>query len=287
MLSKLLKYEFRATARVFLPLYAVLLVMSAVARLLYGAQMNQVRGTLVNILTVVVTVVVVGLLAAVGVVTLFLICRRFWNNLLGREGYLMNVLPVTSAAHVWSKLIAAAVWTVLSGVFCVVALFIMLSRVADFGSFGEFAEGWREFWQALAAQGVAGQARMLLIQLAVLALLSLLSSVLSIYTAMCIGQLANKHRIWASVGAYFGIGIVKSVIFSRVVLLRAAHYAGAKVSDLGLALGDQMDEVFNDIHTALPAINTEVMLNLGLNLLICAVLFFVTQWLLKRHLNLQ
>ncbi len=287
MLSKLLKYEFRATARVFLPLYAVLLVMSAVARLLYGAQMDQAEGTLLNILTVVVTIVVIGLLAAVGVVTLLLICRRFWNNLLGREGYLMNVLPVTSAAHVWGKLIAAAVWTVLSGVFCAVALFIMLSRVASFGGFSEFLEGWRELWRTLAEQGIAGQARMLLIQFVVHALLTLLSSVLAIYTAMCIGQLANKHRIWASVGAYFGIGIVKSVIFSRVALLRIAHYAGAKISDAGLAVGERAEEIFSDVHTALPAINTEIMLSLGLNLLICAVLFFVTQWLLKRHLNLQ
>ena len=59
MLGKLLKYEFRATARVFLPMYALLLVMSAVARLVYGAQMNRAQGTLLTILTVVVTVAVI------------------------------------------------------------------------------------------------------------------------------------------------------------------------------------------------------------------------------------
>lgn len=77
MLGKLLKYEFRATARVFLPMYALLLVMSVVARLIYGAQMTQAQGVLLNILTVVVTVAVIGLLVAVAVVTLLLICRRF------------------------------------------------------------------------------------------------------------------------------------------------------------------------------------------------------------------
>lgn len=288
MLGKLLKYEFRATARVFLPMYALLLVMSAVARLIYGAQMTRAQGTLLNILTVVVTVAVIGLLAAVAVVTLLLICRRFWNNLLGREGYLMNVLPVTTAAHVWAKLIAATVWTLASTVFCLAALYIMLSRLAEIGSFRELWETVCALWEILREYGVAGQAGVLIGEIVVFILLSLLVNVLKIYASMSIGQLADKHRIWASVGAYFGVGIAQSILFSRILMLRAVHYSGAKLgAGLHVEISGDALEVFDDIRTALPAINTELVWMLLLNLAFCAVLFIVTERLLKKRLNLQ
>ena len=288
MLGKLLKYEFRATARVFLPMYVLLLVMSAVARLVYGAQMNEAKGTLLNILTVVVTVAVIGLLFAVAVVTLLLICRRFWNNLLGREGYLMNVLPVTSAAHVWAKLIAAAVWTVASAAVSIAALYIMLSGFGQNVGFSDLWELLRTLREVLQSCGIAGQADLLVTQIIVFILLSLLSSVLKIYASMTVGQLANKHRIWASVGAYFGIGIAESILFSRLILLRALHYTGAK-PDFGLRVEMDLQSVesFEDFCGILPAINTELVWMLGLTLIVCAALFFVTQWLLKKHLNLQ
>ena len=288
MLGKLLKYEFRATARVFLPMYVLLLVMSAVARLVYGAQMNEAKGTLLNILTVVVTVAVIGLVFAVAVVTLLLICRRFWNNLLGREGYLMNVLPVTSAAHVWAKLIAAAVWTVASAAVSIAALYIMLSGFGQNVGFSDLWELLRTLREVLQSYGIAGQADLLVTQIIVFILLSLLSSVLKIYASMTVGQLANKHRIWASVGAYFGIGIAESILFSRLILLRALHYTGAK-PDFGLRVEMDLQSVesFEDFCGILPAINTELVWMLGLTLIVCAALFFVTQWLLKKHLNLQ
>ncbi len=288
MLGKLLKYEFRATARVFLPMYALLMVMSVVARLIYGAQMTNAQGTLLNILTVVVTVAVIGLLVAVAVVTLLLICRRFWDNLLGREGYLMNVLPVSTAAHVWAKLIVAAVWTIAGAVFSVAALYIMLSRFAETVGFREFWEYVRAIWDILREYGVAGQADLLIGELVVLILLALLSNVLKIYASMSIGQLANKHRIWASVGAYFGIGIAESILASRILMLRAVHYSGAKLgAGLHVEISGDAMEVFDDIRTALPALNTELIWMLLLNLTFCVALFIVTERLLKKRLNLQ
>ncbi len=285
MLGKLLKYEFRATARIFLPMYAILLVMSAAARLLYGAQMISTLGSILNILTAVVTVAVIGLMTAVAVVTVVLICRRFWTNLLGREGYLMNVLPVTSTAHVWAKLIAAAVWTILSGVVCMAALFIMLSQVVQLGSFQELAQWWNEVRAVLAQAGIAGWCRLLIAQFIFYILLSLLLSVLEIYAAMSVGQLVNRHRIWMSVGAYFGIEIVRSTLMTQLVMLRALRYY------TGLKGGNEPEfsfgGTFDNFRTALPALNLEALLMILFTLLFCAGLFFLTRWILKRHLNLQ
>ncbi len=53
-----------------------------------------------------------AVLIGTAVVTVMTIVRRFYGNLLGREGYLMHTLPVTEAQLVGAKLISGAVWSV-------------------------------------------------------------------------------------------------------------------------------------------------------------------------------
>ena len=83
MLKKLFKYEFSATGRIFLPMYAALLVMSLIARVFYS-----VEGLQSDILIALITMLLVMLFTAVWVITFVIIIRRFWDNLLGRQGYL-------------------------------------------------------------------------------------------------------------------------------------------------------------------------------------------------------
>ena len=113
MLKKLLKHEFRATARTYGGLYLALLAVSV----LFGASIRGWNGTnsdaystAVGLLSLAYTAVLIG----TAVVTVMTIVRRFYSNLLGREGYLMHTLPVTEAQLVGAKLISGTVWSVCS-----------------------------------------------------------------------------------------------------------------------------------------------------------------------------
>ena len=86
MLGKLMKYEFMATGRTFLPLFAALILVSIVNRLLSSLGLN--------VPSAIGTVVSVILMVGVAVVTLLITLQRFRNNLLSNEGYLMMTLPV-------------------------------------------------------------------------------------------------------------------------------------------------------------------------------------------------
>ena len=99
MLKKLLKYEFKATARTYGGMYLALLA----ASVLFGGSVRRWNGTnsdtystLVGLLSLVYTAVIIGTV----VVTIMTIVQRFYRNLLGREGYLMHTLPVDRRAHV-------------------------------------------------------------------------------------------------------------------------------------------------------------------------------------------
>jgi len=108
MLGKLLKYEFKATARTLLPLYAALLIISVISNLLLHSDFQ---------IASVISITVFGaLLMAVFIVTLILMIQRFYRNLLSDEGYLMFTLPVKTNRLIFSKMIVTFVWFLIAGI---------------------------------------------------------------------------------------------------------------------------------------------------------------------------
>lgn len=128
MLIKLLKHELKATYKIFLLIFAVILFL-----------------TLANILGIQTeNVYILGLsMAAAGLAVLPIIVvyavtilQRYYNNLYGEEGYLTFTLPVKSWEIILSKYINALIWgvlTVLVGGICfVLLLLVFLRKEVDF-----------------------------------------------------------------------------------------------------------------------------------------------------------
>lgn len=125
---KLLKYEWKACARICLPLYGVLILMSFVTHLLYSIPQNSTFGFMLPTISY---MLYMGVMMAAFVVTAVILIQRFYKNLLGSEGYLMFTLPVTVSQHLLSKTIIAVVMIALSGI----AAFLSIGIFADM-SFG-------------------------------------------------------------------------------------------------------------------------------------------------------
>ena len=125
---KLLKYEWKACARICLPLYGVLILMSFVTHLLYSIPQNSTFGFMLPAIS---SMLYMGVMMAAFVVTAVILIQRFYKNLLGSEGYLMFTLPVTVSQHLFSKTIIAVVMIALSGI----AAFLSIGIFADM-SFG-------------------------------------------------------------------------------------------------------------------------------------------------------
>lgn len=270
MLRKLFKYEFSATGRIFLPMYAVLLVMSLIARVFYSVDHLQS-----DIVIALITMLLVMLFTAVWVVTFVIIIKRFWDNLLGRQGYLMNVLPVDPWEHVLSKVVTSGVWCVVGAVVSVLAFMLMLFGIPELAEidFSEFFGWLREAVDALKEHNMYGQSILVIVQTVLLSFVCCFEFVLMAYASMCIGQLANRHRVWASIGAYFGICTVRSLFTS---LFNEHRFFNVSVT---FPMG-QPDAV-------LQWINGTLALSLLISLAICVALFFTSSLLLKKKLNLQ
>lgn len=124
MLGKLLKQDFRATARIMLPLYAAVPVLGLFTNLITRLCENQ-NGFLIRAIGALMSFVFSLSLIAAVVTTVVLMILRFYRNLMTDEGYLMFTLPVSTTELIFSKLIVSVVWFL--GTFAVDALGLLLS----------------------------------------------------------------------------------------------------------------------------------------------------------------
>jgi len=205
MLSKLMKYEFKATARIFLLAYAVVIVLAGVNSAIiainppFGSNMSVVA----NIVSSLMMVIYVIAAIAMFIMTLAVIVVRFYR-MLGDEGYLWFTLPATPTQHVLAKLIPAAVWTVASSIVATVSIGLVTLPSGWYSQAGSA-------WAQVASFGYNASA--LLSTFVVLILVALLMEVLMVYAAIAIGpNLVKSSRLGGSVLAFVILYVATQVL---------------------------------------------------------------------------
>lgn len=145
MLRKLLKHEFRATGRIMLPMYLILLV-TAVGSNLAGRGMLDSRFDILNILGVLIVIAFGTAITGACLLAFVLMIQRFYKNLLQDEGYLMFTLPASVHQHIWSKLIVSSVWFIVT-VLAIIAASLVVAYQGGF--LREFLDFLRYFLEGL------------------------------------------------------------------------------------------------------------------------------------------
>ena len=277
MLRKLLKYEFRATARTYGGMYLALLA----ASVLFGGSVWRWNGTnsdaystLVGLLSLVYTAVIIGTV----VVTIMTIVQRFYRNLLGREGYLMHTLPVTETQLVTSKLISSTVWSLCSILAACLSFGILaVLMMADMDLleqlpwlFSQLREAFSqfsiEFWEALAFSGVVSFVRMV-------------SAIACIYAACMVGHQFKKHPALAGILSFFVMQYVQGWL-EKLLQIGTGVYEAAIYTVVGDA---------GSIKNALSALGYmgSAALTLGIAVAFGVFWFGLTVWLMRNKLNLE
>lgn len=196
MLRKLMKHEFRATGRVMLPLYAVLLL-SAVGANLSTRGMIETDVWFLNFLGGALVTAFAVAMFAVCIVSFVLMVQRFQRNLLGDEGYLTLTLPVSIHKQVWAKLIVSAVWFALTLIMVFVACLIM---AYDVGLVHQIVRGVQMVLEDLAHSPYAFDVPAFCLELLAVCFLGSCVLCLQFYAAMAAGHgFANHKKLWTVV----------------------------------------------------------------------------------------
>lgn len=259
MLGKLIKFEFKATGRLYLPLFGALIIAALISRLFIN-----LRFQVPSIIGVTISVI---LIIAVCVIALIITLQRFYKNLLTNEGYLMFTLPVSTDNLICSKLIVSFVWSVVSLIAIFIAIAIM--SVTDIKI---IAEAFSAFTSALAQQGIT-HITGFIVELISLCILSTLAGIIILYACMSSSLFVNKHRILFSFGAYIVFYIIGQIISSVAMVIimpkQFVHHYNPSVAEVaGL-------------------INTIMIYSIGYTLIVGIVLYVFTRYMLKNKLNLE
>lgn len=267
MLGKLMKYEFRATAIYFLPIYVVLVLVSGlryVVSLISQKFSNGFSAFSGFSLSAIYLLLALGL----AITTFIVIIIRFYKNLLGTEGYLMFTLPVSVEQNILAKLIPSVVWFFGS---CVLG---MLTIAPAMGL--RFNDNPFTMFTGIRLGDVPE------ILLAVLMVIgSIAGTFLFYYLCMCIGQMFNSHRFLVSAGAYIVIQTVLQILGIAFIWICASSFSSqAFVAWLSNAFAS-LDNIPSGslIYLFLIAAN---ILSYG----IAAALFFIDSAILRKRLNL-
>lgn len=211
-MSRLLKHEFRATARMIIPFLAV-----AVFSAILFSFTNRMEG-FPNALTVIFIMIISASLMALGVMGIVIVISRFYRNVMTDTGYLTMTLPISSHEFIWAELIMCLCWFIIVAV-VLAAAFVCSLAVGGLlslpDSFSEMANFFNSLNEALRGHGVSA------FMVAVIALegiaaivLCFFSSCLRVYCCMSVGQLFSNNRELFSVIAYVLIGVVTSLLFT-------------------------------------------------------------------------
>ncbi|NLG87840.1 MAG: ABC transporter permease [Clostridiaceae bacterium] len=207
MLAKLLKYELKATARWFIPLYAALVMFTLISRVLLhnDTSVLQESASFWRIAVFLSMFIYVFLFIGILVVTLVVEIQRFYKNLLGDEGYLMFTLPVQTWKHIVSKLLIAMLWNLLSAVIglCSIMLLVPAQELKELGLL---------FMNIKEYLGTMGY-----FSISLLLFTSLVFGVIEMYTAIALGHLFRKHKLLASFGMYIGINTVAQIVYMLII----------------------------------------------------------------------
>lgn len=261
MLNKLMKYEFKATSRLLLPLYLILFFISIINRFTF--KLYDYEGVL-GIINKFLIVTYVMTIFVVLIVTVFYMIIRFYKNLLTDEGYLMFTLPAKAHQLITSKLLSTVLWTIISIIVVLISLFIVFATP---DSFPAVINGIKE---AIASfnREFSGNSALAFMELIIMFLLSLVANILLIYVSVAVGQLFTKHKLIGSFAAYMIIYTILQFIMIIIFI------------PFGIFMSKNPFEASLLPQMIFPAVI--VILILG-----CACFYFATNYIFKKKLNLD
>lgn len=248
MLGKLIKYELKAGARFFIPIYSVMLVLAATIGFTSDYLfLNEGTSMIFGILTMLFGFVVIAAI----VLTVYLLVNRFYKNLLGDEGYLMFSLPASTAEHICAKAITTFIWMVLGCVMLVLSGLIMATLSIDWSNFRYMIE---TLSQVIKQFHFDGDLAVYILEVAVFITLFTVSFIVKIYASISVGHFWSGHK---TLGA----------VLSFICFLIIEMFLNAAIADMNISINIWMLYAY-----ALVGI---------------VIYGFITWYILDRHLNLE
>ncbi len=261
MLGKLLKYEFKATSRILIPLYLIMLITTGLNRLIL--LLDIFDGSLM-IIPAIMQVLFILSIIAIFITSFLLMIYRFYKNLLSDEGYLMFTLPAKTHQLITSKYLATLAWLLIS------IIIILGSAVLAIGTPENIKLVLNSLNELLLQFGATtgNSISLTIITLLLFCFTSVTTYISLIYASIAIGQLFTKNRLVGAFVSYIGISAVMQLLLLLLLVI-------TKVFSSIIANGNNI-------------IPLKLIIGIIVYQLVLSTIFYITTNIIfKRKLNLE
>ncbi len=270
MFGKLLKYDFRSYLKSLLPVWGAILILSVVngftiprSGYTYVEESNTFISSSLPLGLFVIAFIIMG------VMTLVLTLQRFYQGLLGNEGYLMFTLPVSRSQLIGSKLLVSVVVQFLGAVTVLLSVLIIGTIWDANAVFSFISDAFRVVGQFFREEpDLGGPAALALLEVIVFMLATVAGNTLHIYAAISLGHLSSKHRVGMSVLAWVGLNSLFNIVGVRLALMAQNVYEAFSI-----------ETIEDGLLAGLAAILIYLIRD--------AICWAITEWVLKNRLNLE
>lgn len=271
MLSKCLKHEFRATYATVLPILLGVLLLSGVMAItnsiLYSAD-----SSLTNDLIAAFAQLFFNLVIGAASIGITIVCvLRYWRSFHSDEGYLTMTMPVSTHTHIFSKLIVAEVWLLVT-----VLVLYLASIIANVALFQDVATAAEEM--EIADELVSDEEVRQVLLFLLLGLLAIVvapaANMLLMYASISLGHIFQKYKKLLSIVFIYVFNQVLGVLYSIPILLL-------------LVKAIEGDYIFLPLSDVMRGVNIFMVVLLVFSVLQCVGFYFLTHYCLSKKLNLQ
>jgi len=286
MIAKLIKHEYRATARTFLPLLGAVLVLSGLSWLMMqlggGAAGASGSNSFFDALHALVTMFTLLGLVALMLCSVLITVQRFYKNILGDEGYLMLTLPATPAQHIAAKLIVGTAWTVAALAMTLLVAWMLGSAMAGTATMHVSVDGVGATSLTLSQAAASFKNTFGIplwrgaLMIGLLFLCGVVNTYLMAYFCMTVGSQWPQQRLAASIGVFVVVDFVRRFLFVCILAVVSVSVAAPGSALYQALTGLTVGSVF----MLVPAVGSAVLLAEAV------VYFFAARWFLTARLNL-
>lgn len=280
MLGRLLKYEWKSSGKITLLLNAYIIMITVCGiimiksgffnQMMTGGITSQGKFSIFAVIgALLATAYFISMIAVAIAVVLFQIFR-FYKNYYTDEGYLMHTLPVSSAQLILSKGLFAFGAILLTSIILMLSAFSVILTAAPAADQQEILYVLRTFIPA-SAKEFGWSPAWLVFYMIVLTIISGAHSIFAFYAALSIGQRFAKHKIIGAIIAYAVMNMAEQAISLISMFLSGWTALMSNQSPASAILIAQ-----KSLHLSL-------VLSIGITI----AYWFITNYMMKKRLNLE
>ena len=265
MLGKLVKYDLKASGKLFLLIHIIYLLTCLMVRFFYVNQLDfEAPAAPLFTSIVIASALMLFIITAVCICTWLQITFRFYRNLFGKEGYLTWTLPASSTEHLWAKLLSGYLLSAANTVIIAIGILILVTGENVTAFYAQFAPTFT------AELGVPLTTYALWLFL--YSLVGGICSVIWIYFCITAGQLFPGHRVLCAIAVYFIFGFVIQAL-SFLILFLSGYFPG-------------YNHMASQGITAAAYLTGTLLISTVLIVIITVLQYAAMHYIMKRQINL-